>query len=233
MVVAALEKFEIDYLSENSKLIYENKAHITLGISPFTSKYCKDYIDKLITWANENFANITILLAGKESVNILESLGVSELKASRKVRKELNRQKRFCEESLIKNNRDTNCIYTFSDFEDNNVYQNLYKKISICFNNDSYFKESCLKMSEQAMKSKAKNMNVSEDIITKEKIEYAAKYVLAELPFFLNAAPIFNVKETILSYHTDWELGKKINNNEFDLKLSDTQGYITLKDRRE
>lgn len=172
-------------------------------------------------------------MAGKESVNILEGLGVPELKAGRKVRKELNRQKRFCEESLIKNNCDPNCIYTFSDFEDNNVYQNLYQEASICFDNDPYFKESCLKMSEQAMKSKARNMGVSEDIITKEKIEYAAKYVLAELPFFLNAAPIFNVKETILSYHTDWELGEKINNNEFDLKLSDTQGYITLKDMGE
>ena len=32
--------------------------------------------------------------------------------------------------------------------------------------------------------------------MTHESLEYAAQYVLAELPFFLNANPIINTQET-------------------------------------
>ncbi|WP_319016460.1 tRNA-dependent cyclodipeptide synthase, partial [Staphylococcus simulans] len=44
-------------------------------------------------------------------------------------------------------------------------------------------------MSLQALQSKGKNVNTSIEI-TDETLEYAAQYVLAELPFFLNANPI-------------------------------------------
>ncbi|UXS30439.1 tRNA-dependent cyclodipeptide synthase [Staphylococcus delphini] len=70
-------------------------------MSPFTSKYNEKYIRKIIQWANNNFDEFTILLGGEESKNILECLGYSTTKANRKVRKEINRQIRFCEDEWI------------------------------------------------------------------------------------------------------------------------------------
>ena len=93
----------------------------------------------------------------------------------------------------------------------------MYENIVNQFYTDSNFKNSCLKMSFQAIKSKAKNLNTSIEM-THESLEYAAQYVLAELPFFLNANPIINTQETLMAYHAPWELGTSIINDKFNLK---------------
>ena len=222
--------FKVEFLTRNCEKIYKSKEHVTLGMSPFTSKYNRAYINNLITWANYTFKRMTILLAGKESTHILECLGIPKNKAKRKVRKELNRQRRFCEEALktIANN---SCnIYTFSDFEEDKNYKNLYEDVYFHYVNDLNFKNQCLRMSKQALSSKAKNLNLPIDNITNSDLEYASKYVIAELPFFLNSNLMFNTKQTVLAYHSRWELGERINNGDFNISIDNNQGFIILKD---
>lgn len=158
-------------------------------------------------------------------------MGYSSTKANRKVRKEINRQIRFCEDELIKCNRQvTNRIYRFSDFRKNKFYVNTYKHVKKVFETDNNFKNSCMKMSLQALKTK-KESSKNNSEITDEILEYAAQYVLAELPFFLNASPILDRQETLLAYHTEWELGLQIVNSNFNLKMEDNQGYIILTEK--
>ncbi|WP_421668509.1 tRNA-dependent cyclodipeptide synthase [Staphylococcus felis] len=85
-------------------------------------------------------------------------------------------------------------------------------------------------MSLQALESKGKNINTS-IAVNDETLEYAAQYVLAELPFFLNANPIINTQETLMAYHAPWELGTNIINNKFNLKMNEKQGYIILTEK--
>jgi cyclo(L-leucyl-L-leucyl) synthase len=170
-------------------------------------------------------------LAGEESKNLLECLGYSSSKANQKVRKEIKRQIRFCEDEIIKCNKTiTNRIHRFSDFKNNISYILIYKTIVDQFNTDSNFKNSCLKMSLQALQSKGKNVNTSIEI-TDETLEYERQYVLAELPFFLNANPIINTQETLMAYHAPWELGTNIINDQFNLKMNEKQGYIILTEK--
>lgn len=226
-----LQQFKVDFLTENCKKIYQRKKHVILGISPFTSKYNETYIRKLIQWANTNFKDFSILLAGEESKNLLECLGYSTTKANRKVRKEVNRQIRFCENELLNCNRTINDrIFRFSDFKQNTYYVNMYQKIEGLFNTDDSFKKCCLNMSLQALQSKKNNLNSTIEF-TNDMLEYSAQYVLVELPFFLNANPIINTYETLMAYHAEWELGTNIINNMFDLKMDSHQGYIILTDR--
>lgn len=226
-----VHNFKVDFLTKNCKQIYQRKRHVILGISPFTSKYNELYIRKVIQWANLNFDDFSILLAGEESKNLLECLGYSTSKANQKVRKEIKRQIRFCEDVILKCNKTiTNRIHRFSDFRQHISYIEMYENIVNQFYTDSNFKNSCLKMSFQAIKSKAKNLNTSIEM-THESLEYAAQYVLAELPFFLNANPIINTQETLMAYHAPWELGTSIINDKFNLKMNEKQGYIILTDR--
>ena len=166
-----MQNFKVDFLTKNCKQIYQRKKHVILGISPFTSKYNESYIRKIIQWANSNFDDFSILLAGEESKNLLECLGYSSSKANQKVRKEIKRQIRFCEDEIIKCNKTiTNRIHRFSDFKNNISYIDIYKTIVDQFNTDSNFKNSCLKMSLQALQSKGKNVNTSIEI-TDETLE--------------------------------------------------------------
>ncbi|HDG6067139.1 TPA: tRNA-dependent cyclodipeptide synthase [Staphylococcus aureus] len=226
-----MKDFEISFLTENCKKIYQRKKHVTLGISPFTSKYNELYIKKIIQWANLNFEEFSILLDGNESKNLLECLGYSSSKANQKVRKEIKRQIRFCEDAILKCNKTiTNRIHRFSDFKQHISYIELYQQIVNQFNTDSDFRSCCLKMSLKALQSKKENLN-KPVLITDESLEYAAQYVLAELPFFLNANPIINTQETILAYHAPWKLGTDIINNKFNLKMDKNQGYIILTEK--
>ncbi|MHD0398665.1 tRNA-dependent cyclodipeptide synthase [Staphylococcus simulans] len=222
--------FSVTFLNHHSKNIYLRKKAITLGISPFTSKYNKNYISNIIDWACANFSQVFILLAGKEAKNLLECLGMSTIKAERKVNKEIRRQKRFCIEALSKNNYATNTIFTFSDFKNSEYYEKYSEKILKCYESDLMFQKLCKEMSKQAMISKAKSLSLPLDMITEKNLEYASKYVLAELPFFLNSNPIFKMEENILAYHRDWPLGNYINKNIFPLKISQNQGYIIIEE---
>ncbi|WP_256092330.1 tRNA-dependent cyclodipeptide synthase [Staphylococcus equorum] len=230
---SVIKEFEVEFLTSNCEAIYTSGEHITIGISPFTSKYNRDYINKVIKWANDNFSNMTILLAGKESTNILECLGTPEVKAKRKVRKELNRQKRFCEEALMSVGNYACEIYTFSDFQNDENYQEVFEQVCNNYLNDLDFKNNCLKMSKQALESKAKNMGISVENITHSDLEHASQYVLAELPFFLKSNSIFNVRKTILAYHDNWDLGEQIQNGHFDLSIDQNQGYVILNEMGE
>lgn len=226
-----MKDFKVNYLTENCKQIFQRRQHVILGISPFTSKYNESYIRKLIRWANINFHDFSILLAGEEAKNLLECLGYSTSKSNRKVRKELNRQIRFCEDEILRCNKNvTNRIHRFSDFRKNIAYIDIYQQVVNQFNEDSNFRDNCLKMSFEALQSKKENIN-SSLTITAEALEYAAQYVLAELPFFLNANPIINTQETLMAYHAPWELGINIINNKFKLKMNENQGYIILTDK--
>ncbi|WP_309545521.1 tRNA-dependent cyclodipeptide synthase [Staphylococcus pseudintermedius] len=76
---------------------------------------------KLIKWANTNFKDFYILLDGEESKKLLECIGYSNTKANRKVRKEVNRKIRVCENELLNCNRTINDrILRFSDLKQNN-----------------------------------------------------------------------------------------------------------------
>ena len=112
-----MQDFKVDFLTKTVNKSIKEK-HVILGISPFTSKYNESYIRKIIQWANSNFDDFSILLAGEESKNLLECLGYSSSKANQKVRKEIKRQIRFCEDEIIKCNKTiTNRIHRFSDFK--------------------------------------------------------------------------------------------------------------------
>lgn len=226
-----MQDFKVSFLTNNCRKIYQRKKHVLLGISPFTSKYNESYIRKIIQWANLNFDDFSILLAGEESKNILECLGYSSSKANQKVKKEIRRQIRFCENELSRCNKIiTNKIYRFSDFRQNISYIEIYNKVVQQFDTDPNFKSRCLNMSLQAIQSKGKNVNASIEI-TDESLEYAAQYVLAELPFFLNANPIINTQETLLAYHAPWVLGTEIIKGKFNLRMSENQGYIILSEK--
>lgn len=124
--------FYVVPLSRNCEKIYKNKTHILLGISPFNSKFSQNYIHQLIDWSSKNFKNVTVLLAGDEAKNLLEALGTPTTKAERKVRKEIRRHFRFSEEVLRKNGREID-IYTFSDFKNNKIYNEVYQNVIYYF----------------------------------------------------------------------------------------------------
>ncbi|MED4919407.1 tRNA-dependent cyclodipeptide synthase [Geobacillus thermodenitrificans] len=220
--------FYVVPLSRNCEKIYKNKTHILLGISPFNSKFSQNYIHQLIDWSSKNFKNVTVLLAGDEAKNLLEALGTPTTKAERKVRKEIRRHFRFSEEALRKNGREID-IYTFSDFKNNKIYNEVYQNVIYYFEKDEKFRKSCLAMSHDALSSRAKSLNMEDIEITDNMLFHSVKYVLAELPFFLSGASILGYKESVLAYHRPWKLGEKIKNSEFYIKMSDNQGYIILK----
>lgn len=220
--------FAIEPLSQNCQRIFERRNHILIGISPFNSRFSEEYIYRLIEWSIKEFKDVSVLLAGNEAANLLEALGTSRVKAERKVRKEVNRNRRFAERALKAHGGNPEAIYTFSDFLTQPVYCDMRTKIEESFLHQPNFQNACLEMSHTAIVGRASGTNMDISVITSEMLHNAVQYVLAELPFFIGAPNILGIQETVLAYHKPWKLGEQIKDEQFSIRMQQNQGYITV-----
>lgn len=221
-------QFVTQPLSQNCDDIFKRRHHILIGISPFNSRFSDDYIYRLIGWAIREFDDVAVLLAGKEAANLLEALGTPRVKAERKVRKEVSRNRRSAEKALKAHGGDPKAIYTFSDFNDHPAYCNMRQEVKNAFLNEENFRNACLEMSHAAILGRARGTNTTLHTVSDEMLKIAVEYVIAELPFFIGASEILGVQETLLAYHRPWKLGERICLGEFSIRMRSNQGYLLV-----
>lgn len=212
----------------NCASIYERRRHLLIGISPFNSRFSDDYIDRLVGWAASEFSEIAVLLAGVEAANLLEAIGTPRIKAERKVRHAVSRNRNSAERALRSHRRDTSQIFTFSDFSENLVYRSLRAEVEDAFRNQSDFRAACLEMSRAALLGRTRGINQPNYVPTENALAIAVEYVIAELPFFLAAPEIIGVEESLLAYHRPWALGEKVFKGAFGLQVHRNHGYLIV-----
>ncbi|MFP7175508.1 tRNA-dependent cyclodipeptide synthase [Priestia filamentosa] len=228
----ATKLFNAHHLSKNCENIFNRRKHLLIGISPFNSRFSEEYIYRLIEWGTQEFKDVSVLLAGNEAANLLEALGTPRIKAERKVRKEVNRNRRFAERALAANGGNPESICTFSDFDTQPIYSEMRREIENAFLNQPNFRNACLEMSHAAILGRASGTNMDISSISDEMLNTAVQYVLAELPFFIGAPDILGIEETVLAYHKPWKLGEQIKAEQFSIKMQKNQGYIVVDEIR-
>lgn len=201
--------------------------HVFVGISPFNSRFSKEYIRDVINWSLVKFTQVDILMPSvDEASRLLVATGYSEEKAKRKTQRELRRHKKYLDELLSSSVVYRNVrVIDFSDYLDSKHYNTLIKQVEKAFEEDEIFKQSCLNMSRQALLGRLKGVGKGEAELTDAGIQIALPYIFAELPFYLNTPQILNVPSSTLIYHRPWPIGKDLYAGKYLLKIGENQSY--------
>jgi len=225
-------QFKLSPLTINCARILAAKDHVLLGISPFNSLFSEEYIEKLFVWASYQFETFSVLLPSEiETSFLLQATSKSETVARRKTRHQLARNLKAIERVMnaLGLSKSAIKIIRFSDFYNNSNYQRLMAEAADLFKSNGNFRNLCLKMSLQAIQGRLKAVSNNEQGITQEQLHIAAKYIFAEIPFFINSPLLLNLESSLLVYHKPWLIGDSIYANEYSsLTVNPNQGYLII-----
>ncbi|ADZ89579.1 tRNA-dependent cyclodipeptide synthase [Marinomonas mediterranea] len=223
--------FSIHGETSRCNTIIAKGEHVFVGISPFNSRFSKEYIRAIIEWAQINFLQVDILLPSTEEASrLLVATGYSTEKAKKKTARELRRLNKYVEEALSRSLIFEGIrVIDFSHYLLVPEYIELKDNVEKAFEEDSCFRESCLQMSRQALLGRLKGVGKGEQDLSEKDINIALPYIFAELPFYLDTPRILNVSSSTLVYHRPWPIGKGLYAGEFNLKVGRFQSYGVIK----
>ncbi|MER2471627.1 tRNA-dependent cyclodipeptide synthase [Photorhabdus laumondii] len=208
--------------------IIQKSDHALIGISPFNSRFSKDYVVDLIQWSSHYFRQVDILLpCEREASRLLVASGIDNVKAIKKTQREIRRHLRNLDYVISTETLKSKQIRViqFSDFALNHDYQSLKTQVENAFNESESFKKSCLDMSFQAIKGRLKGTGQYFGPIDLQLVYKALPYIFAEIPFYLNTPRLLGVKYSTLLYHRPWSIGKGLFNGSYPIQVADKQSY--------
>ncbi|OCA52410.1 tRNA-dependent cyclodipeptide synthase [Photorhabdus namnaonensis] len=212
--------------------IIQKGDHALVGISPFNSRFSKNYVMDLIQWSSHYFRQVDILLpCEREASRLLVASGTEDAKALKKTQREIRRHLCNLEYviSIAMLRSKQIRVIQFSDFALNHDYQSLKIQVKNAFNESKSFKKICLDMSFQAIKGRLKGTGQYFGLIDLQLVYKALPYIFAEIPFYLDTPRLLGVKYSTLLYHRPWPIGKGLFSGSYPIQVGDRQscGIVT------
>lgn len=213
-------KCKITPIGKNSELIYKNRSHALIGVSPFNSYFSEENITSIIQWAKENFEKINIFIPDNISIYTLKAAGYSQERAAFKTKRQDAYLKNKVFRALKKLNfYDENTVIFLSDLMHNEAYIHILTGCLSLFKNDPCFNAGCLSTSAWILSKNNKTQDA-------ESVNHAVQYFLYEMPLFLNTPNILGLSSSLFVYNS---IPKYLENVYKESNLvSHTQGFLKL-----
>lgn len=186
-------------VSSRCKEILEKREHMLIGISPLNSYYSEEKITELIYWGHTSFKDFHILTADTLFQNNFLAMGYSLDKAQKKTKHNWKRLynkivRVFLKLNISKEIYEKKIITLSGRLPENHVYDEIYSACLERYNQDPIFKQECLIACKDFL------VNYT-DIISDAVLENALKYLLGELPFYLDTPKMLRVNSSLIAYH--------------------------------
>lgn len=203
---------------------FDARAHACFGMSPGNSYFNFERVRELLRWAIEEFDRIHVWIPDTPTAFTLEAIGYDPRRAAQKARKQSrclrNRVVRAIE--AIGGHDPDAMIVTWSDVQDHPAYVRRYRDAVTAFEEDPVFRHACLEMSRVVVEKHAKpGVAISE-----QRLALAARYVLAEVPFFVDAATIVGAPASVFCYHRPEPFHDGLFGGRYTVRPASNQGYV-------
>jgi cyclo(L-tyrosyl-L-tyrosyl) synthase len=210
--------------SQHCVKILEKREHACIGISPFNSYFSEEVISKLINWGNTQFKDFHLFVPDILPYFNFLALGYSHEKAQIKCKRQWTYLRNKIRRAFTKcalSNADEKII-TASAIKDNPEYQKIYNKLLQYYQDDQDFKIYCLKATSEMLKKYSSQ-------ITTEMLNTSVKYILSEMPFYLDTPRILCKTSSIFVYHESIEIFIDLYKNRRHELVANNQGHVILK----
>ena len=228
-------------LSGSCESIAGNGHHALVAVSLFNSYYNWPRVQELIEWARGRFSNFHVPVFDAPHAYTLAASGYTVDRAVRRALEEGRRMHRKLQNFLLDRGEQEQAdrILTWSNLSSNPRYQTLSLSVERAFHSDARFREACLDMAAQFVKGRclenssdrpdATSYGVASDTLV------SVRYLLSELPLFMDTAGILGVQSSTFCYHRSYEFYERFFNHEFSIGPMQGQAFLVVKfpgDRR-
>jgi cyclo(L-tyrosyl-L-tyrosyl) synthase len=212
-------------ISPMCEKILKEREHVLIGISPFNSYYSEENIEKLVIWGHTRFKNFHVFVPDTLPYSNFLAIGYPHNKALTKTKRQARYLLNKVNRVLLKLTSSTitdDKIITISKVSQNMAYCGLYNACLEKYTHDMDFKKTCQAASSMLLKSYTSN-------VTEQMLDVASKYLLGELPFYIDTPGILGVKTSLFVYHESIDFFVNLYANRRQYFVVDIQGHLVLK----
>ncbi|MFC4145129.1 tRNA-dependent cyclodipeptide synthase [Micromonospora mangrovi] len=217
--------FVVEPFTDDSHAIWEQRRHVVCGVSPGNSYFQVSRLTDLLGWLTAEFERVDVIIPDSALHHTYLALGYEPRRANRKARDEANvsynRVARAWQASGGPRERDG--LHRMSELTSHDVYRQRFAECERALREDRALWETCREMSMDVLAGRGYDGPPEP-----ERIEQAMQYLLAELPFFLASADIFEAPSSLNFYHQRLALAELIFAGRSVLEPSPRQGYATI-----
>lgn len=215
-------------ISENCRQNLQHRTHVCFGISPFNSYFSEERIRELAIWGKSQFESMHFFVPDVPSSYTLEALGYSPEKASWKARRQCqylhNKIHRALKDAGISDTEACNMVLNWEVLATNERYTALYDEVRARFEADAAFQSECIEASRWVLERRVPEGQS----LTHEMLKSAVRYLLAEIPLFLDAAGIVGKDTSVFCYHQRVQFLDDLFNRRLPIRPSLGQGFVVI-----
>jgi cyclo(L-tyrosyl-L-tyrosyl) synthase len=218
--------FTVEPFTESSRLIWERRQHVVLGVSPGNSYFRVSQITILLDWLCKEFNQVDVIIPDSTLVHTYQALGYDPQRALKKARSEINVLSNRVARAWKSSGgpRPVDSLHRMSDLETGTVYQQKLAESEQALKEDAILLQTCVEMSRDVLASRG-----HQGPLTAGQIKQSMRYLIAELPFFLASSDIFGVRSSLNFYHRELPLAELIFAGKSRLRVSSRQGYALIR----
>ncbi len=215
-------------LTPNCEQNYNSKEHVCFGISPFNSFFSESRIEKLATWGKNEFKSMHLFIPDEPSAYTLEALGYSPKDADWKARRQCRWLKNKVKRALVNvgytDEEIASIVLDWKALSKNPSYLESYALVQKAFETDTEFKNACLEASKWVLESRVQDTSE----LTPEMLNSACRYLLTEIPMFINTPNIAQKNSSVFCYHQCVPIIENLFKRKFSIMTSQNQGFVVL-----
>ncbi|MGH8112956.1 MAG: tRNA-dependent cyclodipeptide synthase [Rhodanobacteraceae bacterium] len=200
------------------------RAYVTLGISPFNSYYSEAHLTGLLSWSASRFDHICAFLPDIPTVWTLEAGGYSSHDASRKTKRQIryltNKIARAASDAKVPDQAIT--ILPWSTMSNMDKYQELHQRCEVAFKADVAFRKACLETTDEVLIHRRRDGYVPDGADRGKAVDY----LMAELPLILFGSTLMNTPTSTFVYHKPPELFERMFAGEFTILPAIGQHFV-------
>lgn len=218
--------FVVEPFSANCRAIYRKGAHVVMGVSPGNSYFRVDLLGRLLRWLRAHFQQIDVVIPDTALVATYLAMGYSSQKSAKKSHAEIsvlhNRVHRGWE--AAGGPRPADGLHMMSALEARPAYQRALRTAEDALAADPGLRATALGMSRTFLSSRLRGSET--DCV---QTELGTRYLLAELPFLLASADIFEVNSSLCFYHQPVPLAEALFTRGSPLRAPSSQAYAIIR----
>jgi cyclo(L-tyrosyl-L-tyrosyl) synthase len=215
-------------LTNNSREILKNRTHVLIGISPFNSYFSEARLRELAAWGRRNFTAMHLFIPDVPTTYTLLALGYppkeASGKAKRQVRYVINKTKRALEAVGIAEVQAKEIILTWEKLATNARYQTLLERVATIYEQDAEFRKDCQDAAWWVLEKRVGDPTARSTV----DLDLAAKYLLSEMPLFVDTPGILERESSLFAYHQCPQLLERLYRNHYRFRVADNQGFVLV-----
>ncbi|GAA2725198.1 tRNA-dependent cyclodipeptide synthase [Streptomyces luteosporeus] len=218
--------FVVEPFTPSCRAVWERRQHVVFGVSPGNSYFHVTRLTELLGWLCTEFARVDVVIPDAALEHTYAALGYDARRAAKKARAEINvlhnRVVRAWKSSG--GPRAADGLHRMSDLVSNDVYREKLAQCERALGEDGALWETCAQMSKDVLAARG-----YDGPFTRERIERAMGYLVAELPFFVASADVFGVASSLNFYHRALPLAEFVFCGTSSIPVSPRQGYAVIR----